>query len=237
MDGRQQITSDGQGGAHGTRRRPAFYLAVSMALFFSSVMCTLGAPRNNPQAARPSQDLQATIDFLQKTSRAVDLQATVQVMVAQTQTAQPVLNQAPTSTMIPSVTVSTPSETPGSITGKLSYPGESLPPLRIVAFRVEKGVKTKSYQYVEVFNQDTYLINDLKPGNYWVIAYPISQAEQITPGLEGGYTRAVPCGLSSTCTDHTLVEVQVKPGEVTDKIDPGDWYAPAGMFPKDPTLP
>jgi hypothetical protein len=98
-------------------------------------------------------------------------------------------------------------------------------------------VKTKSYKYVEVFNENTYLINDLKPGTYWVVAYPINAAKQITPGLEGGYTKAVACGLSVTCTDHSLVEVQVNPAKVTNNIDPGDWYAPTGSLPKDPTLP
>ncbi len=218
------------------QRRPAVYLIVSLVLFFSSVMCTLGAPGKNPQQGIP-QDLKATIAVLQNTAAPVDLQATVKVMLAQTQTAQPAPSHASTSTAVPSATSANPSEITGSISGKLSYPGESLPPLRIVAFRVVNGAKTKSYQYVEVFNQDTYLINDLKPGAYWVVAYPISEAKQITPGLEGGYTKAVACGLSVTCTDHTLVEVPVKPGEITKNIDPGDWYAATGSFPKDPTLP
>ena len=217
------------------KRRPAVYLIVSLVVFFSSVMCSFGAPSQQPKPLTP--DLKATIAALQNTAAPVDLQATVKVMLAQTQTALPVPSQAPTSTGVPSATATNPSDTPGSIAGKLSYPAESLPPLRIVAFRVEKGVKTKSYMYVEVFNQDTYLINDLKPGAYWVVAFPITQAKQITPGLEGGYTKAVACGLSVTCTDHSLVEVQVKPGEVTNNIDPGDWYAPTGSFPKDPTLP
>jgi len=237
MNGNQQITPDRQSGAHPLKRRPAVYLFVSLILFFSSVMC-IGAPGNNLQQTKQvSQDLKATIQFLQKTSGAVDLQATIIVMVAQTQTAQPVPTQPLAATNLPVATATNPSQTPGSISGKLTYPADSLPPLRIVAFRVENGVKTKSYQYVEVFNQDSYQINNLKPGNYWVVAFPITQAKQITPGLEGGYTRAVACGLSVTCTDHTLVEVQVKPGETTANIDPGDWFAPTGAFPKDPTLP
>jgi hypothetical protein len=219
------------------KRRPAVYLIVSLVLFFSSVMC-IGAPGNNPQQVKPvNPDLKATIAALQMTASPVDLQATVKVMLAQTQAAQPAPSQAPTATVAPSTPATTPSEIPGSIGGKLSYPADSLPPLRIVAFRVDKGVKTKSYMYVEVFNQDTYLINNLKPGTYWVVAFPITQAKQITPGLEGGYTKAVACGLSVTCTDHSLVEVQVKSGEVTNNIDPGDWYAALGSFPKDPTLP
>jgi hypothetical protein len=220
------------------KHRPAVYLIVSLVLFFSSVMCTLSAPGNNYQQTKPvNPDLKATIAALQSTAGPVDLQATVKVMLAQTQTALPVSSQAPTSTGFPSAVATTPSDIPGSIAGKLSYPADSLPPLRIVAFRVEKGVKTKSYMYVEVFNQDTYLINNLKPGTYWVVAFPITQARQITPGLEGGYTKAVACGLSVNCTDHNLVEVQVKPGEVTNNIDPGDWFAPTGAFPKDPSIP
>jgi hypothetical protein len=218
------------------KRRPAVYLIVSLVLFFSSVMCTFSAPGNSPKPLNP--DFKATIAALQKTAGPLDLQATVKVMLAQTQTAQPAsTSQAVTSTGVPSVAVTDSSVIPGSIAGKLSYPGESLPPLRIVAFREEKSVKTKSYQFVEVFNQATYQINNLKPGTYWVIAYPITPAKQIPPGLEGGFTKAVACGLSVNCTDHTLVEVQVKPGQVTNHIDPGDWYAPTGSYPKDPTLP
>jgi len=219
------------------KQRPAVYLIVSMVLFISSVMC-IGAPGNNPQQVKPIiPDFKATIAALQKTAGPLDLQATVKVMLAQTQTAQPASAQASTSTVASSTTATNPSQTPGSIAGKLSYPADSLPPLRVVAFRVEKGVKTKSYQYVDVYNQDTYQINNLKPGTYWVVAIPITQAKQITPGLEGGYTKAVACGLNVNCTDHTLVEVVVKPGEITNNIDPGDWYAPTGFFPKDPTLP
>ena len=217
------------------KRRLAVYLIVSLVLFFSSVMCTLSAPSQQGKPLNP--DFKATITALQNTAGPVDLQATVKVMLAQTQTAQPAPSQALTATGVPPATAITPSEVPGSIAGKLSYPADSLPPLRVVAFREVKGVKTKSYQYVEVFNQNTYQINNLKPGTYWVIAYPITQAKQITPGLEGGYTKAVGCGLSVNCTDHSLVEVQVNPGEVTNNIDPGDWYAPTGSFPKDPTLP
>ncbi len=218
------------------KRRPAVYLIVSLVVFFSSVMCSFGTPGKNPQQGIPL-DFKATIAVLQNTAAPVDLQATVKVMLAQTQTALPAPSQALTPTAVPPAAATTPSEIPGSIAGKLSYPGESLPPLRIVAFRVQNGEKTKSYQYVEVFNADTYQINNLKPGTYWVVAFPISTAQQITPGLEGGYSKAVPCGLSVNCTDHTLVEVVVKPGEITNHIDPGDWYAPTGFFPKDPTLP
>jgi len=207
-------------------------------LVLSSLMCTLGAPVNTPPPlTHQNQELQVTIDYLQKTVATVDLQETVKVMVAQTLAAQSVPTQAPTSTMVPTATATVPSEIPGSIAGKLSYPSEGIPPLRIVAFRVEKGVKTKSYQYVEVFNQDTYQINDLKPGSYWIVAYLISQNSQATPQVAGGYTKSVACGLSTACTDHSLVEVQVRPEEVTNNIDPGDWYAPPGSFPKDPTLP
>jgi hypothetical protein len=53
-------------------------------------------------------------------------------------------------------------------------------------------------------------------------------------GLAGGYTQAVPCGLSVNCTDHSLIPVQVNNGVVTQNINPGDWYAPEGSFPSYP---
>ena len=121
-----------------------------------------------------------------------------------------------------------PSEGTGSVTGSLSYPSEFIPPLRVFAFQVG----SENYFYVDtVENQTTYQINDLPAGYYQVVAYILSG------NYAGGYTQAVPCGLTVECTDHTLIDVPVNSGQTVTGVDPGDWYAPEGAFPPAPVLP
>lgn len=110
----------------------------------------------------------------------------------------------------------------GSIQGALSYPSEFIPPLRVVAIQLG----TQAVYFVDTAeNQTEYQIDNLPPGEYYVVAYTQDGL------LAGGYTQMVPCGLSAECTDHTLIPVVVQAGEVTSGIDPGDWYAPDGTFP------
>lgn len=114
---------------------------------------------------------------------------------------------------------------PGSISGALSYPSSFIPPLRVVAFQVNGF----NYRYVDTMqNQTTYQITGLAPGLYHVVAYIMDGT------YAGGYSQAVPCGLSVDCTDHSLIAVEVKSGQDTPSINPGDWYAPAGAFPPKP---
>jgi hypothetical protein len=121
-----------------------------------------------------------------------------------------------------------PSGGTGSITGSLSYPSEFIPPLRVFAFQVD----SENYYYVDTLeNQSTYLIDNLPAGYYQIVAY-IQNGE-----FAGGYTQAVPCGLSVDCPNHELLEVPVNIGQDVTGIDPADWYAPEGVFPAAPVLP
>lgn len=131
---------------------------------------------------------------------------------------------SPTPTLTPTPPVTATPE-PGSISGALSYPSEFIPPLRVAAFRVDG----QYYRYVDTMqNQSAYQITGLVPGLYHVVAYTMDGL------LAGGYTRAVPCGLSVDCTDHSLIDVEVKPGQDTPNIHPADWYAPLDAFPPMP---
>ena len=141
----------------------------------------------------------------------------------------------PTPTPEASDTAEPTTVSPGSISGKLTYPSEFIPPLRVVAFRVENGAWTQQYIYVDtLLNAGTYQIDGLEPGFYWITAYTIPNDNGAPSGLAGGYTQAVLCGLSVDCTDHSLVAVEVKPGMVTGNVDPGDWYAAEGSFLPNP---
>lgn len=136
------------------------------------------------------------------------------------------------------IAAQSPAQTPipptGSITGSLGYPSEFIPPLRVVAYRVG----APGYYYVETaLDQPTYQINNLPPGTYRVTAYVNDPRGQFPPGFAAGYTAAVTCGLLETCTDHTLLDVVVRPGETTANIDPKDWDYTGALFPPDPLAP
>lgn len=113
----------------------------------------------------------------------------------------------------------------GSISGQLSYPSEYLPPMDVALIRVDDGgwlcERTDG-------SGDSYRIANVPPGRYHVIAY------EVESGLAGAYSEFVRCGLSASCTDHSLVEVEVLPGRESSGIDPSDWYAPEDAFPPNP---
>lgn len=132
----------------------------------------------------------------------------------------------PNDPSIPNLGVGGESVGTGGIAGQLSYPSSFIPAMMVVAF----DVNSQSYQYVLTNeNSSTYQIDGLAPGTYFVVAYPSDNSS-----YPGGYSQAVPCGLLATCTDHNLIPVEVKSGEVAQGINPGDFYAPPGTFPAAP---
>src|SRR5688572_25857710 len=113
----------------------------------------------------------------------------------------------------------------GYISGTLMFPSEGVPPLRVVAFPVGGGAPS----YTDtVANQGTYTL-ELAVGTYHVVAYTMDGS------FSGGYTHAVPCGLSVDCPDHSLIDVVVTSGATTADVIPGDFYAPDGSFPPMPS--
>ncbi|MBN2550522.1 MAG: carboxypeptidase regulatory-like domain-containing protein [Anaerolineales bacterium] len=188
------------------------FLAIILVL--TSVMCDL-TPTPEPT---PAVDYVATLAVIQMTQTAAALLPTH-------------ANPSP-----PTATVTIPSIPPtiiptqtgsqfGSISGALTYPAETIPPLRVVAFNVQ----TSDFYFIETAaNQNAYRFDKVVPGVYRVVAY----ARDFD--IAGGYTQAVLCGLNASCTDHTLILVQVVAGQEAANINPQDWYAPQGSFPPDP---
>jgi hypothetical protein len=121
----------------------------------------------------------------------------------------------------------------GSIYGMLTYPSEGIPPLSVVAFRLEDG----AIRYIDTAGSPTVLYYEfeLPIGTYNVVAY-CKPGPNSGPGpiLAGGYTQAVLCGLKIGCNDHTLIPVIVAAGSITMNIDPGDWYVSLDVFPPMP---
>jgi hypothetical protein len=93
----------------------------------------------------------------------------------------------------------------------------------------------KRYYRVEtVAWQQSFTMVGVAPGNYWVLtavrgmSAPTASEARTTSAVRfgAGYTKAVPCGLSVECADHSLLPVHVVASARTTNIDPNDWYAP-----------
>lgn len=175
---------------------------------------------------RESRQAEADMDAAQ-TEVAV-AQATVDSMnAASRQTAEAWMAAEPMESTQPMETP--PAAMTASIQGELDYPAAEIPPLRVVAINVE----TNEFYSVEV-KGPTYTIEALPPGSYQVVAY-VMKTPGFQEGQAGGYTQAVLCGLSLGCTDHALVIVELEEGDQVEGVNPGDWGAPEGSFPLDPT--
>lgn len=132
----------------------------------------------------------------------------------------------PTETAVPTATkVAT-----GKISGSLNYPSSFIPAQRVIAFNIKTG-----YYYWQntVDGMSYYSFDELPAGVYHVVSYLISDPK----GFAGGYSHAVPCGLSVDCADHSLIDVVVKAGEETTGVNPFDWYVDLATsgWPADPT--
>jgi len=136
------------------------------------------------------------------------------------------LTEAPAMlTELPQAMATPESGQPGTIRGHLIYPAEVLVAQRIVAFDI--ATMTAAADVTTAQGQSEYELS-VPAGDYYVVAYTLDG------GLSAGYSKAVPCGLSVDCTDHSLIPVHVNAGETVNDIDPQDWYAPAGTFPEMP---
>ena len=118
---------------------------------------------------------------------------------------------------------------PGSISGRLSYPSEFLPPMRVCAIFVDGGSRSGCVTTRE--NQRTYRIDSLAPGTYFVLAYVKDGGVHAT----GAFTRAVRCGVGlPRCTDGSLIPVTLGEGNSIIGVDPGDFYSASDGWPKEP---
>jgi hypothetical protein len=115
-------------------------------------------------------------------------------------------------------------ESTGAVTGKLCYPSEFIPEMTLFFQELDSQEITK---LATAENQGSYHI-DLSPGRYVAFAYLNSGSS-----FGGSYSNAVPCGLDASCSDHSPVQFDVKPGETMSAVDICDWYAPDAI-PPDP---
>ncbi len=208
-------------------------ILLPMLILLLTLSACVTTPNTNVEA-----ELRATLV-------AVNVQATVQaeqIASLQTQVMQPTATCPVCPTSEPTATAMPPTETPvptatiqatGSVSGRLGYPSEMVPPLRVVAFNTLTG---EYYWQNTVLNQMNYRFDALPVGTYHVLAYLIDNP---TRTFYAAYSNFVTCGYLESCTDHTLVTVEVKAGMETTNVDPNDWYGldPESLgWPLDPTI-
>lgn len=115
-------------------------------------------------------------------------------------------------------------ETTGTIEGSLSYPGEKIPvDLKVCAeniFYSEKTYCTDQQIKDSKYTNSTGYQIEAPVGSYYVYSYQVSQ-----PDKKAYYTEFVECGLKADCPSHDKLIIDVYPNEITDKVDPADWYA------------
>ena len=104
---------------------------------------------------------------------------------------------------------------PGSLQGRICFPSEFIPEMTIFIQNLDSAELTSM---TTDENQPNYEIA-LGAGQYLVYAYLNAD-----PTTGGAYSRAVPCGLSVECTDHTMLPVTIQAGQVTTGADLCDWY-------------
>jgi len=123
---------------------------------------------------------------------------------------------------------SSPGAGQASISGRVSYPAEILVAQDIYAMSTDG----KRFYVVEtVSGQRSYFLSGLAPGDYYVLtaARDVNYRSGVTNDKQpyrfgAAYTRSVVCGLTTTCTDHSLIPVHLDSGSAATGVDPGDWY-------------
>jgi hypothetical protein len=127
--------------------------------------------------------------------------------------------------MVLTLTACQPAPTSGVVSGKICFPSDTIPEMTLF-FQSTNTERTISYQAHE--GQNSYSL-ELEPGTYH--AYSWLPEGMLIGGM---YSTAVPCGLEASCTDHSLLPVEVKAGKETSGVDICDWYADPGTAPLPP---
>jgi hypothetical protein len=116
----------------------------------------------------------------------------------------------------------------GAISGYTGYPSSGVPPLKIYAIPMSSKTMPRRLEPVLGYSYRWFWFDDLDPGDYHVVAY------QNDYKMVGGYTVGARDDNLTATTDHTLVPILVKRGEVVDGVKITDWYY--DKFPAEPKV-
>ncbi|WP_372767611.1 hypothetical protein [Lutibacter sp.] len=116
------------------------------------------------------------------------------------------------------------SSTTGTVKGTVCYPSEYIPAMDVYLKNKETG---KIYTLDIKENQKAFKFKKIPEGNYIAFAYTIQEdltdLNNKSSVVSGGYTHAVTCGLTVECKDHSLLIFKVKNGNITNNIQICDW--------------
>lgn len=122
----------------------------------------------------------------------------------------------------------------GAIDGRLSYPSDFIPPLRVVAFSLDTD---DYYEVYSPLNAVSYRITDLPPGTYHVLAYLVDAEWDYC----AAFTQYAKCDYWTWDCEYDLellnelAEVTVFPGQIVRKVDLMDWDVPSNVgWPAEP---
>jgi len=117
------------------------------------------------------------------------------------------------------------SSTSGTVRGTVCYPSEYIPAMNVYLKNKETN---KIYSLDIKENQKPFKFKKIPKGNYIAFAYTVQEistdANNKTAIANGGYTHAVPCGLTVECKDHSLLIFKVENGKTTKNIQICDWF-------------
>ena len=143
----------------------------------------------------------------------------------------PVQDPAEAAGLVAPIPVEVTGPLPARLTGRVNYPSEELPVMRVcavdstdpgtaVCFRTEAG-------------QATWML-DVPAGAWWLLAWPQDTGTAGDPGLLSAASACLASG-GSGCDDHAPLLVTVAAGEARDGLDINDWYYDPQVFP--PPMP
>ncbi|HEY9168199.1 MAG TPA: hypothetical protein VIN72_01780 [Lutibacter sp.] len=116
------------------------------------------------------------------------------------------------------------SSTSGTVKGTVCYPAEYIPAMNVYLKNKETS---KIYSLNIEENQKPFKFRKIPAGNYIAFAYTVqkvSSDDDKSTITNGGYTHAVPCGLTIECKDHSLLIFKVQNGKTTKNIQICDWF-------------
>ncbi len=111
------------------------------------------------------------------------------------------------------------------LNGVLCYPSEYIPKMTVY---LKQTNSQKVYQLKTIENQRSFKFTNIPFGECCCYFYTIYKILTDTRGIEskasGGYTKAVPCGLTVDCKDHTLIKFRIDSNICKDTISICDFY-------------
>lgn len=119
----------------------------------------------------------------------------------------------------------------GKIAGKLTYPGEGIPPDLVLCVKTAGGnpVTFCSNTRASLLRENNIVFKVRTRAAVFEISLPTGSFYLYATVPEMGsmkayYNEFVKCGMSVDCKSKRLIAVKVRPGQTTRGITVGDWY-------------